>query len=48
MENIDWSTVFAGLDVDDMTQLFTSNCINIFSQYIPNESVACDDCDHHG
>ena len=45
MENIDWPTVFSGLVVDDMTQLFTSNCINIFSQYIPHESITCDDRD---
>ena len=25
LENIDWPTIFAGLDVDDMTQLFTSS-----------------------
>ena len=37
MEIIDWSTVFAGLDVDDMTQLFKYKCINTFSHYIPNE-----------
>ena len=41
--NIDWSTIFSGLDVDDMTQLFTAKCIDIFSQYIPNEIVTCDD-----
>ena len=43
MEHIDWSTVFIGLEVDDMTQLFTSKCISIFSQYIPNEIITCDD-----
>ena len=37
LENIDWPTIFAELDVDDMTQLFTSKCINILSQYIPNK-----------
>ena len=45
MGNIDWSTIFSGLDVDDMTQLFTAKRINIFSQYIPNEIVMCDDRD---
>ena len=45
MGNIDWSTIFSGLDVDDMTQLFTAKCIDIFSQYIPNEIVTCDDRD---
>ena len=43
MGNIDWSTIFSGLDVDDMMQLFTAKCIDIFSQYIPNEIVTCDD-----
>ena len=33
------------LDVDDMTQLFTPKSIDIFSQYIPNEIVTCDDRD---
>ena len=28
-----------------MTQLFTAKCIDIFSQYIPNEIVTCDDQD---
>ena len=45
MENIDWPTIFAGLDVDDMTQLFTSKCLNILSQYIPNKIIMCDDRD---
>ena len=45
MGNIDWSTIFSELDVDDMTQLFTAKCIDIFSQYIPNEIVTCDDRD---
>ena len=36
LENIDWPTIFAGLDVDDMTQLFASKCLNILSQYIPH------------
>ena len=45
MGNIDWSTIFSGLDVDDMTQLFTAKCIDTFSQYIPNEIVTCDDRD---
>ena len=45
LENIDWPTVFAGLDVDDMTQLFTSKCLNILSQYISNKIITCDDRD---
>ena len=45
MGNIDLSTIFLGLDVDDMTQLFTDKCIDIFSRYIPNEIVTCDDRD---
>ena len=45
LENIDWPTIFAGLDVDDMTHLFTSKCINILSQYIPKRIITCDDRD---
>ena len=45
LENIDWPTIFAGLDVDDMMQLFTSKCLNILSQYIPNKIIMCDDRD---
>ena len=45
MGTIDWSTIFSGLDVVDMTQLFTAKCIDIFSQYIPNEIVMCDERD---
>ena len=42
---IDWSTIFSGLDVDDMTQLFTAKCIDIFSQYNPKEIITCGDRD---
>ena len=45
LENIDWPTIFAGLDVYDMTELLTSKCINILSQYIPNNIITCDDRD---
>ena len=45
MRSIEWSTIFSGLDVDDMMQLFTAKCIDIFSQYIPNEIVTCGDQD---
>ena len=45
MGNIDWSTIFSGLDVDDMTQLFTAKCIDIFSQYNPKEIIMCGDRD---
>ena len=30
IENVDWPTIFSGLDVDDMTELFTSTRRNIF------------------
>ena len=30
IENVDWPTSFSGLDVDDMTELFTSTSGNIF------------------
>ena len=43
LENTDWPTIFAGLDVDDLTQLFSSKCLKILSQYIPNEIITCDD-----
>ena len=36
---------FSGLDVDDMAELFTSTCGNIFSLYIPNKVITCDDRD---
>ena len=36
---------FLGLDVDDMTELFTSTCSNIFSLCIPNKIITCDDHD---
>ena len=36
---------FAGLDVDDMPQLFTSKYINIFAQYVLNKIITCDDQD---
>ena len=45
LENIDWPTIFAGLDVDDMTQLLTPKCISILLQYIPNKIIMRDDRD---
>ena len=47
IENVDWLSIFLGLDVADMTELFTSTCGNIFPLYIPNKVIACDDCDRH-
>ena len=40
-----WPTIFSGSDIDDMTELFTSTCRNIFSLYIPSKVIMCDDCD---
>ena len=37
--------IFSGLDVDDMTELFTTTCRNIFSLYIPNKVITYDDRD---
>ena len=45
MGKIDWFAIFSGLDVDDIMQLFTTKCINIFSQYIPNKIVTCKERD---
>ena len=40
--NIDWPTMFTGLDVDKMTYLFTSQCASILSEFIPNKTITCD------
>ena len=45
VENVDWPTIFLGLDVGDMTELFTSTCSNIFSLYISNNVITCIDRD---
>ena len=45
IENANWQTIFSGSDIDDMTELFTSTCRNIFSLYIPSKVIMCDDCD---
>ena len=45
IENVDWPTIFSGLDVDSMTELFTSISRSIFSLYIPNKVITCDDRD---
>ena len=45
--NIDWPTMFSGLDVDKMTHLFTSKCASIFSEFIPNKIITCDNRDPH-
>ena len=37
--------MFSGLDVNKMTHLFTSKCVSIFSEFIPNKTVTCDNCD---
>ena len=46
IENVHWPTIFfLGLDVDDMTELFTTTCRNIFSLYIPHKVITYDDHD---
>ena len=37
--------MFSGLDVDKMTHLFTSKCASIFSEFIPNKTITCDNQD---
>ena len=37
--------MFSGLDVDKMTHLFTSKCASIFSKFIPNKTITCDNRD---
>ena len=43
--NVDWPSMFSGLDVDKMTHLFTSKCVSIFLEFIPNKTVTCDNRD---
>ena len=43
--NVDWPSMFSGLDVDKMTHLFTSKCVRIFSEFIPNKTITCDNRD---
>ena len=43
--NIDWPTMFSELDVYKMTHLFTSKCASIFSEFIPNKTITCDNRD---
>ena len=43
--NIDWPAMFSGLDVDKMTHSFTSKCASIFSKFIPNKTITCDNRD---
>ena len=37
--------MFSGLDVDKMMHLFTSKCASIFSEFIPNKTITCDNRD---
>ena len=43
--NIDWPTMFSGLDVDKMTHIFTSKCASIFLEFIPHKTITCDNRD---
>ena len=43
--NVDWPSMFSGLDVDKMTHLFTSECVSISSEFIPNKTITCDNRD---
>ena len=43
--NVDCHSMFSGLDVDKMTHLFTSKCVSIFSKFIPNKTITCDNRD---
>ena len=42
IRNIDWPTMFSGLDVDKMTHLFTSKCAGIFSEFISKKTIICE------
>ena len=37
--------MFSGLDVDKMSHLFTSKSASIFSEFIPNKTITCDNRD---
>ena len=43
--NMDWPTMFPGLDVDKMAHLFTSKSARMFSEFIPNKTITCNNRD---
>ena len=38
-----WDNRFANINVNEQVQLFTQTIINIISNYIPHETIICDD-----
>ena len=38
-----WDNRFANINVNEQVQLFTQTIINIISNYIPHETITCDD-----
>ena len=48
IENVDWPTIFSGLAVDDMTELFSSTCRNIFLCISIIRSLRVTTGIHHG
>ena len=38
-----WDNCFANINVNERVKLFTQTIINIISNYIPHETITCDD-----
>ena len=41
----DWESALNYIDANDQVSVFNSTILNIVSNFIPNETITCDDCD---
>ena len=41
----DWESALSYIDANDQFSVFNSTILNIVSNFIPNETITCDDCD---
>ena len=46
--NTDWNSMFFGLNNDEMSLVFTDTLLSIFSGYISNKMITCNDKDARG
>ena len=43
IENFDWNKLFSGQDIHDQVNLFNTEILNIFRNFISNKVILCDD-----
>ena len=45
IENVDWSNLLLGKNVDELMEIFSQTIINIFDNFISNQTILRDERD---